>query len=83
MEADKILSLFHDPKQIERLKVCLHDIFEYPVVITGVLRKVEKFLTEDIRLREQHRVLSQKLKETCMKVLEYINLTESHSNTSI
>ena len=40
MEADTVLSLFHDPKQIERLKVCLHDIFEYPVVITGVLRKV-------------------------------------------
>ena len=63
MEADTVLFLFHDPKQIKRLKVCLHDIFEYPVVITGVLRKVEKFLTEDVRLREQHRVLPQKLKE--------------------
>ena len=74
----KLISLFSDPKAFENLKNCLHHLLKYPrQVITNVLTKIEEFLTEDVRLRAQHRELSQKLKKACVKVLEYIDLTES------
>ena len=73
----KLISLLSDPKAFEHFKKCFHDFLEYPrLVITSVLTKVEELLTEDVRLRAQHRVSSQKLKQACVKVLEYIDLTE-------
>ena len=74
----KVISLLSDSKSLENFKNCLRVILEYPrKVITKVLTKLYVFLTEDVRLRAQHRQLSQKLKEACVKVLEYIDLTES------
>ena len=77
-EIIKVISLISDPESLEKFKNCLRDILEYPrKVITKVLTKIHEFLTEDVRLRAQYRQLSQKLKEACVKVLEYIDLTES------
>ena len=73
-EIVEVIRLLSDPKSLENFKNCLRDILEYP---RKVLTKIQEFLTEDVRLRAKHRLQSQKLKEACVKVLEYIDVTES------